>query len=92
MTAVGNDGLAIGASDLIQTRKNDNTLGVATRQQWIVQQVTDDSPVRLVNEAIARLTTEAERASRAAQRWEQIAVKLDVQRTAHRAEDNEQAD
>ncbi|WP_454118429.1 hypothetical protein [Microbacterium lacticum] len=42
MTATGSDGLPIGAGDLIQTRKNDAALGVANRQQWVVQYVTDD--------------------------------------------------
>lgn len=42
VTATGSDGLPIGAGDLIQTRKNDSELGVANRQQWIVQHVTDD--------------------------------------------------
>ena len=32
----------IGRGDLIQTRKNDRDLGVANRQHWIVQQVTED--------------------------------------------------
>ncbi len=45
VTATGSDGLSIGAGDLIQTRKNDATLGVANRQQWIVQQVTEDGAV-----------------------------------------------
>lgn len=44
-TATGSDGLSIGAGDLIQTRKNDSDLGVANRQQWIVQRVTEDSTV-----------------------------------------------
>jgi ATP-dependent exoDNAse (exonuclease V) alpha subunit len=44
-TATGRDGLPIGAGDLIQTRRNDSALGVANRQQWIVQQVTDDGTV-----------------------------------------------
>ncbi|MGK0742016.1 MobF family relaxase [Leucobacter sp. Z1108] len=44
-TAVGSDGLSIGRGDLIQTRKNDTALGVANRQQWIVQHVTDDGTV-----------------------------------------------
>ena len=210
VTATGSDGLAIGAGDLIQTRKNSSDLGVANRQQWIVQHVTDDGtvyareagsgrtsprtvalpaeyvaehahlsyaataygvqgatvdashtvlteatsaasiyvgmtrgrdtnqlhivaadladaraqfieamerdpadrgldhasqraidavqglvadgPVRLVTDELARLTTEAERAERAAKRWEQTAARLDAQRAAHRAEDNEQAD
>ena len=42
MTTTGNDGLSISAGDLIQTRKNDTALGVANRQQWIVQQVNAD--------------------------------------------------
>ena len=45
VTATGSDGLSIGAGDLIQTRKNDSHLGVANRQQWIVQHVTDDGTV-----------------------------------------------
>ena len=45
MTATGNDGLSIGAGDLIQTRKNNIDLGVANRQQWIVHQVTEDGTV-----------------------------------------------
>lgn len=42
MTATGSDGLSIGRGDLIQTRKNDTDLGVANRQQWIVQHVEPD--------------------------------------------------
>ncbi|QIN30432.1 MobF family relaxase [Brevibacterium luteolum] len=45
VTATGSDGLSIGRGDLIQTRKNDTTLGVANRQQWIVQHVTDEGTV-----------------------------------------------
>lgn len=45
VTAAGSDGWSIGAGDLIQTRKNDTALGVANRQQWIVQHVTDDGTV-----------------------------------------------
>jgi len=45
ITAPGSDGLPIGAGDLIQTRRNDTSLGVANRQQWTVQQVTDDGTV-----------------------------------------------
>lgn len=41
-TTTGSDGLSIGAGDLIQTRKNDTALGVANRQQWIVQHVDAD--------------------------------------------------
>lgn len=45
VTATGSDGLPIGAGDLIQTRKNDTALGVANRQQWVVQHVTDAGTV-----------------------------------------------
>lgn len=207
VTATGSDGLSIGAGDLIQTRKNDTALGVANRQQWIVQHVesdgsvyarevgsgwknprtvelpseyvgehahlsyaataygvqgatvdtshtvlseatsaagvyvgmtrgrqtnrlhvvaedmadaraqfvdamerdpadrgldhatqqaaeavrglTSDGPVRLVTDELARLDHEAERAERAAERWEQIAARFDAQRFTHRAEDDE---
>ncbi len=208
-TVTGSDGLPIGAGDLIQTRRNDTTLGVANRQQWVVQHVTDDGtvyareaasgrknprtvtlpteyvaehahlsyaataygvqgttvnnshtllsevtsaagvyvgmtrgretnrlhvvavdmadaraqfieamerdsadrgldqatraaqeavrgliadgPVRLVTEELARLDHETERAEQAAERWEQIAARLDAQRAAHRIEDDESA-
>ncbi|MCL2784791.1 MAG: AAA family ATPase, partial [Propionibacteriaceae bacterium] len=40
-TETGSDGLPIGAGDLIQTRHNDNTLGVANRQTWTVAHVAD---------------------------------------------------
>ena len=45
VTATGSDGLSIGAGDLIQTRKNDSEVGVANRQQWIVQHVENDGTV-----------------------------------------------
>ena len=210
VTATGSDGLSIGAGDLIQTRKNSSDLGVANRQQWIVQRVTDegtvyarevgndrkrlrtvalppecvaehahlsyaataygvqgatvdashtmlseatsaagvyvgmtrgrdtnrlhvvaenmadaraqfidamerdladrgldhatraaheavrglvaDGPVRLVAEELARLDHEAERAERQAERWEQIAARLDAQRATHGAESEENAE
>ncbi|RXW33483.1 MobF family relaxase [Propioniciclava flava] len=206
VTATGSDGLPIGAGDLIQTRRNNTTLGVANRQTWVVRHVTDhgtvyarevgsgrknprtialpaeyvgehahlsyaataygvqgatvdashtilseattaagiyvgmtrgreqnrlhvvavdmadaraqyidamehypadrgldhaaraakeavrglisDGPVRLVSEELARLDQEAERAERAAARWEQIANRLDAQHAAHQAEDD----
>ncbi|GLJ63398.1 MULTISPECIES: MobF family relaxase [Microbacterium] len=209
VTATGSDGLPIGSGDMIQTRRNDTALGVANRQQWIVQHVTDDGtvyarevgsgrknprtvtlpaeyvrehahlsyaataygvqgatvtashtvlseatsaagvyvgmtrgreanrlhvvaesladaraqfieamerdpadrgldhataqaaeavrgfvsngPVKLVTEELARLDQEAERAHRQAERWEQIAARLDAQRAAHRAEEDEAA-
>lgn len=41
-TTTGSDGLSIGRGDLIQTRQNRTDLGVANRQQWIVQHVEQD--------------------------------------------------
>lgn len=41
-TANGSDGLPIGRGDLIQTRKNDTSLGVANRQLWVVQHAAAD--------------------------------------------------
>ena len=41
-TVYGSDGLPIGAGDVIQTRKNNTDVGVANRQQWVVQHVEDD--------------------------------------------------
>lgn len=46
-TATGSDGLPIGAGDVIQTRKNNTGIGVANRQQWIVQRVEQDGAVRV---------------------------------------------
>ncbi|WP_229116615.1 AAA family ATPase [Parenemella sanctibonifatiensis] len=45
ITSTGSDELPIGRGDLIQTRKNDTGLGVANRQQWIVQHVAEDGTV-----------------------------------------------
>ncbi len=44
-TLTGSDGLPIGAGDVITTRKNDSTLGVANRQTWTVQSIGDDGTV-----------------------------------------------
>ncbi|WP_448233405.1 MobF family relaxase [Microbacterium lacticum] len=44
-TTTGSDGLPVGRGDLIQTRKNDTSLGVANRQQWVVQHVEEDGTV-----------------------------------------------
>ena len=41
-TVTGSDGLPIGRGDLIQTRKNDTSLGVANRQLWVVQHAAAD--------------------------------------------------
>lgn len=47
-TVSGNDGLPIGAGDVIQTRRNESALGVANRQMWEVQHVGDDGALRVV--------------------------------------------
>ncbi|WP_231494863.1 MobF family relaxase [Cellulomonas sp. KRMCY2] len=44
-TTYGSDGLPIGAGDVVQTRLNNSELGVANRQTWTVQHVTDDGDV-----------------------------------------------
>jgi len=44
-TTTGSDGLAIGAGDVVQTRRNDGDVQVANRQTWIVQDVGDDGTV-----------------------------------------------
>lgn len=44
-TAYGSDALPIGAGDVIQTRRNHSELGVANRQTWTVQHVTDHGEV-----------------------------------------------
>ena len=41
----GSDGLPIGAGDVVQTRDNNSQLGVANRQTWTVQHVTDHGEV-----------------------------------------------
>ena len=73
----------------------DRGLDHATRAAHeAVRGLVNDGPVRLVTEELARLDHETERAEQAAERWEQIAARLDTQRAAHRAEDGpgEQAD
>lgn len=47
-TVFGSDGLSIGVGDVIQTRRNEPTLGVANRQIWTVQQVGDDGVLSVV--------------------------------------------
>lgn len=52
--AVGSDGLSIGAGDVIQTRRNDAQLGVANRQTWTVQLVSEDGDLYVVEAGNAR--------------------------------------
>lgn len=47
-TVFGSDGLPIGVGDVIQTRRNESTLGVAKRQTWTVQHVGDDGALSVV--------------------------------------------
>ena len=47
-TVFGSDGLPIGAGDVIQTRRNESTLGVANRQAWMVQHVGDGGGLSVV--------------------------------------------
>lgn len=53
-TVSGNDELPIGAGDVITTRKNDSTLGVANRQTWTVQSIGDDGTVWVLDAASPR--------------------------------------
>ncbi len=53
-TIAGSDGLPIGAGDVIATRKNDSTLGVANRQTWTVQHVATDGTLSVVDAGKAR--------------------------------------
>ena len=41
------ESLPIGAGDVIQTRKNNTSIGVANRQNWIVQRVEQDGALRV---------------------------------------------
>ena len=47
-TVFGSDRLPIGAGDVIQTRRNESTLGVANRQTWTVQHVREDGALSVV--------------------------------------------
>ena len=47
-TVFGSDGLSIGVGDVIQTRRNEPTLGVANRQTWTVRHVGDDGVLSVV--------------------------------------------
>ena len=53
-TIFGSDGLPIGVGDVIQTRRNDSAIGVANRQTWTVQHVTDTGDVLAVETANGR--------------------------------------
>jgi AAA domain/TrwC relaxase len=53
-TVSGNDELPIGVGDVIATRRNDSTLGVANRQTWTVQSIGDDGTVWALDAASPR--------------------------------------
>ena len=53
-TVSGNDELPIGAGDVITTRKNDSTLGVANRPTWTVQSIGEDGTVWALDAASPR--------------------------------------
>ena len=53
-TVTGSDGLDIGAGDVIQARKNDSSIGVANRQTFTVQHVTEDGTVYAVENGTDR--------------------------------------
>lgn len=54
VTVIGSDALPIGIGDVIATRKNDSTLGVANRQTWTVQSIGEDGTVWAVESANSR--------------------------------------
>ncbi len=56
-----------------------------------MQGLIANSTVRLITDELARLSQEAERAERAAERWQESAARLDAQRVEHRAEDDKAA-
>ncbi|MGO1628863.1 MAG: AAA family ATPase, partial [Microbacterium sp.] len=53
-TVTGSDGLDIGAGDVIQVRKNDSAIGVANRQTFTMQHVTDNGTVFAVENGTDR--------------------------------------
>ncbi|WP_133616860.1 MobF family relaxase [Leucobacter luti] len=76
--------------EAIQRDPADRGLDHATEQAAeAVRGIVKNGPIQRVTEEIARLDREAERAEQQAERWEQTANRVDTQRAAHRAEDNE---
>ncbi|MFF2277915.1 MobF family relaxase [Agromyces sp. NPDC058126] len=59
-TTLGADGLRIGRGDLLMTRKNDTTLGVANREKFAVVDVHSDGRLTVAGEDRRRITLEAE--------------------------------
>ena len=78
--------------DAMERDPSDRGLDHATTQAVeAVRGLVSDGPVKLVNDELARLDHEADRAQRQAERWEQIAARLDAQHAEHRAEDDDTA-
>lgn len=76
--------------EVMERDRADRGLAHATAQAIeSMRGLVADGPVKLVTEELTRLDHEAERAQRQAERWEQIAARLDAQRNAHRAEDEQ---
>ncbi|MCK8475841.1 MobF family relaxase [Microbacterium aurugineum] len=46
-TTTGRDSLPVGVGDVIQTRKNNTGIGVANRQNWIVQHIEENGTLRV---------------------------------------------
>ncbi len=53
-TVTGRDGLSVGVGDVIATRRNDSSLGVANRQVWTVQHVGSDGTLSVIDAGTAR--------------------------------------
>ncbi|MFT3872410.1 MAG: AAA family ATPase [Nocardioides sp.] len=79
--------------EAMERDRADRGLADATeRAAEAVRGLVNDGPVSMVNDEVARLVREAERAERTAAKWEQIAERLDQQRARHKAEGDEQSD
>ncbi|MCR2586345.1 hypothetical protein NSP39_23970, partial [Salmonella enterica] len=71
----------------------DRGLADATeRAAEAVRGLVADGPVKLVNDEVVRLLRDAERAERTAEKWEQIAERLDQQQANPQAEDEQSAE
>lgn len=79
--------------EAIERDRADRGLADATeRAAEAVRGLVADGPVKLVNDEVVRLLRDAERAERTAEKWEQIAERLDQQQANHQAEDEQSAE
>jgi len=79
--------------EAMERDRADRGLADATeRAAESVRGLVADGPVSMVNDEVARLVREAERAEARAEKWEQLAGRLDQQRAAHKAEDEQNAE